>query len=305
MPEPAPGRRRAIRRLAIGALGVVIVLAAVLLARAPVPAASAPGAGVAGTDPEAAPHTHVGMAGMVGMTGAAVPVGGTSASAGGYTFVPTVTTLGAGDPDTFRFHIQGPDGRAVTRFAIVQDRPLHLVVVRHDLTGFQHLHPTMAPDATWSVPLTLPEPGTYRAYADFSALDAKGNAVAAVLGVDLTAPGTGSAAPLPPPSTVDNVDGFTVSYQGTPKVGVTEPLLFTIREGGRLVTPEPYLGTYGHLVVVRPSDLGYLHVHPEPQLTGGAVKFWLAAPGTGDFRMYVDFQVSGVVHAAAFTVAAT
>jgi len=305
VPEPAPGRRRAIRRLAIGAAGVLIVLAAVLLVRAPVPAASAPGAGVAGTDPEAAPHTHVGMAGMVGMTGAAVPVGGTSASAGGYTFVPEVTTLAAGDPDTFRFHIQGPDGRAVTRFAIVQDRPLHLVVVRHDLTGFQHLHPTMAPDGTWSVPLTLPGPGTYRAYADFSALDAKGNAVAAVLGVDLTAPGTGGAAPLPPPSTVDNVDGFTVSYQGTPKVGVTEPLLFTIRQGGRLVTPEPYLGTYGHLVVVRPSDLGYLHVHPEPQLTGGAVKFWLAAPGTGDFRMYVDFQVSGVVHAAAFTVAAS
>jgi hypothetical protein len=301
--EPGPGRRRAIRRLALGAAGLVIVLAAVLLARAPVPAASAPGAGVAGTDPEAAPHTHVGMAGMVGMTGAAVPIGGTSASAGGYTFVPAVTDLSAGDPGTFRFHIQGPDGRAVTRFAIVHDRPLHLIVVRHDLTGFQHLHPTMAPDGTWSVPLTLPAPGTYRAYADFSALDAKGNTVAVVLGVDLTVPGTASAGPLPSPSTVDTVDGLTVSYVGTPKAGVTEPLLFSIKAGGRPVAPEPYLGAYGHLVVLRPSDLGYLHVHPEPELTDGATKFWLAAPGTGDFRMYLDFQVAGVVHTAAFTIA--
>ena len=314
VPDPAPGRRLAIRRLAMGAVGVVIVLAAVLLVRAPVPATSAPGAGVAGTDPEAAPHTHVGMAGMVGMTGAAVPIGGTAASAGGYTFVPAVTSLAAGEPGTFRFHIQGPDGRAVTRFAIVQDRPLHLVVVRHDLTGFQHLHPTMAPDGTWSVTLTLAVPGTYRAYADFSALDAKGNAVAAVLGVDFTAAGNGNAAgngssstaPLPPPSTVDTVDGLTVSYVGTPRSGVTEPLLFSIRSAdGRPVTPEPYLGTYGHLVVLRPSDLGYLHVHPEPQLSGGAVKFWLAAPGTGDFRVYLDFQVAGVVHTAAFTITVT
>jgi hypothetical protein len=163
----------------------------------------------------------------------------------------------------------------------------------------------MAPDGTWSVPLTLPRPGRYRAYADFSALDAKNNAVAAVLGVDLTVPGTAVDEPLPRTSTVDTVDGLTVSYQGTPRAGVTEPLLFSISAGGRPVTPEPYLGAYGHLVVLRPGDLGYLHVHPEPALTGGAVKFWLAAPGTGNLRMYLNFQVSGVVHTAAFTLAVT
>ena len=295
-----------VRRLALGAGAVVLVLAGVALARAQVPAASAPGAGVAGTGPEAAPHTHVGMAGMVGMTGAAVPVGGTASSAGGYTFAPESTDLLAGAAATFRFHIQGPDGRPVTRFAIVHDRPLHLIVVRHDLSGFQHLHPTMAPDGTWSIPLTLPTPGGYRAYADFSALDAKNNPVAVVLGVDLTVPGSAvAAAPLPRTSTVDTVDGLTVSYQGTPRSGVTEPLLFTVSRDGRPVTLQPYLGSYGHLVVLRPSDLGYLHVHPEPELTDGSVKFWLAAPGTGNFRMYLNFQADGVVHTAAFTLAVT
>jgi hypothetical protein len=295
--------RRVSRRLALGVAAVALVLAAAVLARAPVPAASAPGAGVAGTGPEAVPHTHVGMAGMVGMTGAAVPVGGTAPSAGGYTFVPGSTTMVAGAPGTFRFHIQGPDGATVNRFAIVHDRPMHLIVVRHDLTGFQHLHPTMAPDGTWSVPLTLARPGRYRAYADFSALDPKNSAVAAVLGVDLTVPGDATDAPLPRTSTVDTVDGLTVSYQGTPRAGVTEPLLLRISANGRPVTPEPYLGSYGHLVVLRPGDLGYLHVHPEPALADGAVKFWLAAPGTGNFRMYLDFQVGGVVHTAAFTLA--
>jgi hypothetical protein len=299
------GDRRVVRRLAVGAGAVALLLAAVVLGRAPVPATSAPRAGVAGTGPEAAPHTHVGMAGMVGMTGAAVPVGGTASSAGGYTLVPASTTLAAGEAGTLRFHIQGPDGATVNRFAVVRERPLHLIVVRHDLTGFQHLHPTMAPDGTWSVPLTLPRPGRYRAYADFSALDAKNSPVAAVLGVDLTVPGTAADEPLPQTSTVDTVDGLTVSYQGTSRAGVTEPLLFSVSADGRPVTPEPYLGAYGHLVVLRPGDLGYLHVHPEPALTDGAVKFWLAAPGTDNFRMYLDFQVAGVVHTAAFTLAVT
>ena len=51
------------------------------------------------------------------------------------------------------------------------------------------------------------------------------------------------------------------------------------------------------------SDLGYLHVHPEPTLADGAIKFWLAAPGTGSFRMFLNFQVDGVVQTASFTVA--
>lgn len=297
--------RRAIRRLALGALAVVVALVVVVLARAQVPASSGPGAGVAGTDPESIPHTHVGMAGMVGMTGASVPIGGTASSAGGYTFVPETTAFSAGATATFRFHVTGPDGKPVTRFAIVNDKPLHLIVVRHDLTDFQHLHPTMAPDGTWSIALTLPEPGTYRAYADFSALDAKNTPVAAVLGVDLTVPGSvGSVArSLPAPSTVDTVDGLTVSYAGQLTPGVAEPLLFTVTAGGHPVTLQPYLGVFGHLVVLRPSDLGYLHVHPEPTLADGAVKFWLAAPGTGSFRMFLNFQVDGVVHTASFTVA--
>ncbi|MEK8109242.1 hypothetical protein NKG94_40115 [Micromonospora sp. M12] len=37
---------------------------------------------------------------------------------------------------------------------------MHLIVVRRDLTGYQHLHPTMAKDGTWSVPLTLAQPGS-------------------------------------------------------------------------------------------------------------------------------------------------
>jgi hypothetical protein len=63
-----------------------------------------------------------------------------------------------------------------------------------------------------------------------------------------------------------------------------------------------YLGTYGHLVVLREGDLGYVHVHPEERLLGGAVKFWLTAASPGRYRMFFDFQVGGRVHSAEFTL---
>ena len=146
-------------------------------------------------------------------------------------------------------------------------------------------------------PLTLPGPGTYRAYADFTA---DGSAV--VLGVALSH-GDSVPEPLPPPSTVDSVDGLTVSYEGTLRTGVVEPLLFHVCRAGRPVPVQPYLGAYGHLTMLRRTDLGYLHIHPEPGLVAGAAKFWVATPSPGTYRMYLNFQVDGVVHTAGFTVA--
>jgi hypothetical protein len=261
----------------VGAVGVLIV-------RAPVPATSGPSS-AALTGPESAPHSHV----MVAPSGAPVPVGGTAAAAGGYALVVTGT-------GPFTFHIQGPDGAPVTRYAIVHDKPLHLIVVRRDLSGYRHLHPVMAPDGTWTVALTLTAPGPYRAFADFTAVDAAGRQNAVVLGVDL--PANTAAGPAPS----STVDSLTVEHEGTLTVGVAEPLLFRVTRAGRPVTLQPYLGAYGHLTMLRETDLGYLHIHPEPALQGGAATFWVAAPSTGTFRMYLDVQVDGVVHTFTFPI---
>ena len=45
---------------------------------------------------------------------------------------------------------------------------MHLIVVRRDLTGFQHLHPEMAADGTWSTRVRLADAGSYRVFADFA-----------------------------------------------------------------------------------------------------------------------------------------
>ncbi|MEV6599897.1 hypothetical protein AB0M36_24030 [Actinoplanes sp. NPDC051346] len=259
------------------------------MAGSPAPPGAQAGGGAA--------HVHA----TDGSTTSVQPVGGLALSASGLTLAPRSATFRAGRRQPFAFRVTAAGGAPVTTYTTVHDKLLHLVVVRRDLTGYQHLHPTMAPDGTWGVDLTLAEPGSYRAIADFTAI-VGGQQVAATLGVDLTVAGTYRPMALPAAATAATTDGFTVRYTGTPRTDTSQPLLMTVTgPGGQPAPLEPYLGTFGHLVVMREGDVGYVHVHPEPQLAGGAVKFWLAPPGPGRYRMFFDFQVAGRVHTAAFT----
>ncbi|MER7419966.1 hypothetical protein ABT346_24835 [Micromonospora peucetia] len=259
----------------------------------------------AGPDSALTGHTHAPGTGAHehgADQAAAAQAGGLSVSSAGYTLTPVAAAFTAGRPGELRFQVRDTQRRPVTRFAVVHDKPMHLIVVRRDLTGYQHLHPTMAADGTWSVPLTLSQPGVWRAYADFTALGDDGRQTPVTLGVDLTAPGGYQPKPLPAPASSATADGFTVGYQGTPQAGVTVPLTFRVDSPGGPATLERYLGAYGHLVALREGDLGYLHVHPEPQPVDGAVTFWVTTPDPGRYRLYLDFQVAGVVRTAEFTL---
>ncbi|MEU7848970.1 copper resistance protein CopC [Micromonospora parva] len=245
------------------------------------------------------PHTHRGDSG----TGETLATG-TTVSAAGFTLQPLERTQPAGVRADYRFRIVGTDRQPATRFAVVHDKPLHLIVVGRDLSGYQHLHPTMAPDGTWSVPLTLARPGGYRVYADFSVTTANGSQQPLVLGVDHTVPGAHTPAVLPPAQAQAAAGPYAVSMTGTPTVGVTAPIHFQINRADTAAPAqlERYLGAYGHLVVVREGDLGYVHVHPEQELVDGTVKFWLTTPSSGRYRAFFDFQVDGKVHTAEYTI---
>jgi hypothetical protein len=312
----AVGDKAGFRLAAFGAVLIVVLFAGYGLGRLNngTASATAPPAAVTGNAmsgmvmDESQPHTH-NVDGTVTQSGAAMPVGsvvgGLSLSSGGLTLVPETTTFTAGRRQKLAFRITVAGGAPVTSYAIVHDKPLHLVVIRRDLAGFQHLHPTMAPDGTWSIDLTLADPGIYRMIADFTAI-VGGKPVATTLGSDLTVAGDYAPIALPAPArTATTTDGFTATYEGTPSTKSTQPILVTVTApGGRPAALEPYLGAFGHLVVLREGDLAYLHVHPEPQLVEGKVKFWLAVPSAGTYRMFFDFQ-SGQVHTAAWTTQIT
>lgn len=253
-------------------------------------------AGVTGSAESDGVHQHVPQA------SAGSAVGGLSISSGGYTIVPTTAVFPQPGPQQLSFRIDGPDGSVAKQFAVVHEKPLHLVLARRDLSGYQHLHPTLGPDGVWTVPAELGVPGLWRVFADFTVINQAGSQLALTLGYDVTVPGEFQTVALPAPATGATVGDFTVSYEGLPTVGATQPMLFRVARAGAPVTLEPYLGSFGHLVVLRQGDLGYVHVHPEPRMFEGAVKLWLAAPSPGSYRMFFDFQTAGVVHTASFTL---
>lgn len=276
-----------------------------------------------------------------GGSGAPAP-GGLAVSAGGYTLAPDQTTWSVGRSAPYTFRVLGPDGHPVKSFTRAHDADLHLIVVRRDLTGYQHLHPTRDAAGTWSVPLRLGAAGVYRVFADFipanstpaaaapgTADDIRARPVSAggsvnpiTLGVDLTAGGDLRPVALPTPArTAIAPGGYIVSLTGRPELGGTSTLGFTVTRNGRPVRDlETYLGALGHLVAIRQGDLAYLHVHPSAAHGGGAghgaagseaagdgdsLAFATQFPSVGSYRLYLDFKHEGQVRTAEFTLAVT
>ena len=67
----------------------------------------------------------------------------------GYTLaLPRHRAQAGRDRDLLRH--RGPGRRTVTAYDVEHEKELHLIVVRRDFTGFQHVHPTLGDDGTWT-----------------------------------------------------------------------------------------------------------------------------------------------------------
>ncbi|BBG03690.1 MULTISPECIES: hypothetical protein [Pseudonocardia] len=228
---------------------------------------------------------------------------GLASTADGYTLEAATPTLPSGAATEIAFRITGADGAPVTTFDVAHEKRMHLILLRRDTAGFQHLHPEMSGDGTWRAPVTLDGGGTYRVFADFTPTGGE----PATLGVDLSAPGPFEPV-SPQPSRVARVDGgYEVQLDGDLRPGETGPLTLTVTRDGRPVTDlQPYLGASGHLVALRTGDLAYLHVHPEDAPGAGpGITFHTEVPSAGTYRLFLDFRHDDVVRTAEFTVPTT
>lgn len=224
------------------------------------------------------------------------PVRGLAVAEGGLRLDLATPALEPDATGTLRFRILDRDGDPVRDFDVEHERRMHLIVVRRDLTGFQHLHPRMDADGTWSVALRVAEPGTYRVLADFSH-----EGTARTLGADLRVSGDAALSALPAAErSADAGAGLRVTLTSpTPRAGRETELRFRITRDGRPVTPEPYLGARGHLVALREGDLAFLHVHP---VSHDGAEFAATFPSAGRYRLFLQVRVDGAIRTAAFTV---
>ena len=227
---------------------------------------------------------------------------GLTARADGFTLALSDRTPAAGRT-RLDFQVLTSSGRPLLDYTRAHEKDLHLIVVRRDLTGFQHVHPTLdRATGTWSVDVRL-TPGVWRVIADFTPEGWEG----VTLADDVSVAGDFSPRPLPSDdrsASVETPEGtYTVILEGDTAPGAGTVLTTRVELDGEPVTDlEPYLGAFGHLVAIRAGDLGYLHVHPEGGEPGPAIDFATGFPSPGTYRLFLDFQHRGAVHTAAFTV---
>jgi hypothetical protein len=179
-------------------------------------------------------------------------------------------------------------GSPVVDFTEVHGALGHLLVVRRDLQGFQHLHPVLGSDGVWTATLDRPiEAGAWRAVLE---TEPSGGGVL-VMGIDLLVGGEAAPVAVPPPSNVAIVDGLTITREG---------LWFTVTPSDSL---QPWYGQSAHLVAFREGDLAYAHLHPANDVAGD-YRFSGSLPGSGTYRLFLQFLADGELVTAVFTVVA-
>ena len=227
----------------------------------------------------------------------------------------------AGQPVEMRFRVRHPSTLApVEDFAVVHDKPYHLFVVSHDLEHYDHLHPEKRSDGTYGIDVTLPKPGYYRLFSDFLPIGGSPQVISHVIA---TAGFSGDLASSQARLAVDPVlkktnDGLTVTLL-LPTSGLVSGREETLRyeladasTGSPIADLEPYLGAFGHTLLMSADTLQYVHGHPVELLpdtgraaaaAGGPVLTFKAMfPKPGRYRMWTQTKRRGRVSTVQFTV---
>lgn len=228
------------------------------------------------------------------------------------------SSVKAGVPFTLVFHIRHPGtGTPVTEYEVVHDKQFHLFLISHDLSVFQHIHPEFQEDGSWLIEVTVPKPGYYGVLSDFVPSRGSPQFLARTL---ITVDAEGDLASAAARLEVDRdftktVDTITASVEFEPQrlvAGEYGHLRFTLTDAttGQPVTNlQPYLGAFGHTLILSEDMLDYVHSHPSegPEsdlsrgLGGPGATFEGYMPRPGRYRSWTQFLRNDQLTTVSFT----
>jgi hypothetical protein len=227
----------------------------------------------------------------------------------------------AGEKVKFRFTVFHPTTeKQIKEFNILHDMPFHLFVVSQDFEEFQHIHPDQQRDGSFTIETLLPRKGYYKIFCDFFPAGGmpqviQSNLVTADFDGDLL-----SSQPrlTPDKSLAKTVEGtrFELKFEpAQPFAGKSAELHYRLvdeKTGEAVKDLTPYLGAWGHTLILSEDATDYLHSHPTEMipedvdrnaLKGGPdVVFDTFFPRPGNYRIWSQFQRQGKIITVPFTV---
>ncbi len=229
-------------------------------------------------------------------------------------------TIKAGQETELRFKVyDAASGQIVTLFKKPYQETYHLIIVDDTLGFFNHIHPKQV-GSEFVITTTFPKDATYHLYSDFQPLGAIDQQIATSLTV-------GQKSKAEPNLEVDkNLTKTFGDYQVT--LSAPKPLSaaamslgqqkikFTVKDAktGKPITDiKPYLGAFGHLVMINSNNFDYLHVHPTtlttppPDSNGGPDIEFLPIGIYGPFKQgvykaFFQFNHNGKINLATFVI---
>jgi hypothetical protein len=253
-----------------------------------------------------------------------------------------------GQPLTLRFAFFNPrTGAKVKEFGLMHSKLFHLFLVSQDLSDFQHIHPRQLPDGDFVIKTSLKRPGLYKVYTDIYPLDGapqflQTNISAAGWRGDVVA---GQAHLKPDAALTKTVAGVKVTPRNAEALGVdlkaldakpADDLNVELRPDstplicGRKITLKyrltdaatgqpahdliPYLGAWGHMLVLSEDQTEAIHSHPEETIPeeadlrkargGPEFSFDVFFPAPGNYRVWAQFLRGDKLSTVAFDLRA-
>lgn len=213
-------------------------------------------------------------------------------------------------------------GEQVKEFYITHDKLFHLFVVSEDLSEFQHIHPTFEPDGSFTIETVLPVSGNYKIYADIYPHDGAPQVLQQNLATVGYSNDLVSALPqLKPDTSLTRIaDGMKIELKLEPsEIIAGQPIalkyhLTDAKTGEPIRDIVPYLGAWGHTLILSEDQADYVHSHPEEtvpetadksKLRGGPdATFNAFFPRPSMYRIWTQFQRGEVLTTVSFTVRA-
>jgi hypothetical protein len=208
--------------------------------------------------------------------------------------------------------------QVLTDLPIVHERPMHLIAVSKDLSQFQHIHPEVDANGTYTVTATFPRAGTEILFDEFApngqmVLDRR------ELPVGKTSETGASLSPDLSPKTED---GLTASLLAPEAIEAGEDERFTLqvtRDGQPVTDLEPYLGAAAHVAIISSDTRDFAHTHGEASEAdkghegmesmgsssstfGPEVSFHHTFPHAGLYKLWIQFGYQGSVITVPYVV---
>lgn len=219
-------------------------------------------------------------------------------------FAFETSSLRADEKSELTIQITDNDGKPVQNFQVNHEKLLHLIIVDHSLSYFQHIHPTYKGNGKFMIGTSFPAGGEYKLIADF--IPSGGDSTTLSQWVKVEGKEAEHAAIIADSQTKE-IGGKEINLAlSSTKAKDEATLTFTIRDAKtkqEITNLQPYLGAVGHVVILSADAEQYIHVHPlDEKATGPVARFATSFPKAGTYKLWAQFQHNGEVITSSFVV---